>query len=163
MTHTITRKYFVAKLPDITGLAPLHNERYYLCLGLKSVIRAQSKNNKYELEKKVDIDDRVRERSVIDLSKDEFDAIVKFASIRTVRKSYKISNSPDMMLRVYEERYRGLNRCEILFKTTDEADSFIPPSWLGQEITNTPLAKDLALLSLTTQQFSELLAEYAKS
>jgi hypothetical protein len=65
MHQTITRKYLVTQLPAIAHLTPRHNERYYLYLGPASVIRIQSKNDAYELEKKVDVDDRVREENVI--------------------------------------------------------------------------------------------------
>lgn len=162
MNQTITRKYLAAKLPDLSSLSPRHDERYYLYLGPKSVIRVQSKNDQYELEKKTDVDNQIREESMIELSKDEFDVLTKLAKHHATRDSFKVSDEPNIVLRIYKDRYQGLNRCEVSFKTTQDAQAFVPPSWFGEEITDSPLAKELTLLSLTEQQFSDLLVQYTK-
>ena len=157
MKQTITRKYISFHLPDLSHVAPQHNERHYLYIGESSVIRIESKDDRYELEKKTDISKTVREEEVIPLAKEEFEQLAKYTSFHIVRDSYIVSDNPKTILRIYKGRFEGLNRCEVFFNTNEDALKYQPPKWFGTEITNTPLGKDMTLLKLSDEEFNELL------
>lgn len=154
---TITRKFLVKKMPDLSSLQTVRYNRFYLYVGNGTVIRVQSVGDRYELERKVDKSELVREEQKIEISKEEFEELSKLTDKNIVRDSYLISEKPKITLRVYHGKYEGLARAEVPFESVEEAESFKPLEWFDKEITGSPLAQDGKLLMLSEEEFKLLL------
>ena len=50
----------------------------------------------------------------------------------------------------------SLMRAEIEFETVDEAKAFVPFPWMGEEITNLPIARDKTLLGLSQAEIDRM-------
>jgi CYTH domain-containing protein len=157
MSKSITRKFLPKKLPNLEGKSKDTYERFYLYNQNSIVIRIQKVNNKYELERKANESDLVREGSKFEITKGEYEHLKKFAEASIQRDSYKIQEGPKIVLRIYYGDYEGLSRIEVNFDSEDEANLFIPMDWFGKEITGTPLAQDGHLLKLSKEEFTKLL------
>lgn len=155
--QTITRKFLVKNIPNLSGLKKTTFKRFYIYNSNNIVIRVQDINGKYELERKSDKSELVRDEQKIEISKDEFDLLSKLCDKQTTRDSYLISEEPQTTLRIYHGDYEGLIRAEVKFTTIAESEAFKPLNWFGEEITNLPLAKEGTLLNLSKEEFNKLL------
>lgn len=155
--QTIMRKYLVKQLPDLTEKKHWGQNRFYLYKKNGIVIRVQTDGEKFELERKESKTDVVRESKKITITKEEFEAISKITTDHVIRDNYVVSEMPRIILRIYHGQFEGLVRAEIEFQSVEEAHRFVPPQWMGKEITSTPLAKDETLLNLTNNEFLKLL------
>jgi CYTH domain-containing protein len=158
MSKSITRKFLVKNLPDLSEKTKDTYQRYYLYNQDQIVIRVQQVNGEYELERKANESDLVREGETIKITKEEFEVLRQYATQSIQRDSYDIEESPKIVLRIYHGDYEGLVRIEVNFASENEATSFIPLEWFGKEITGTPLAQDGLLLKLAKEEFTKLLA-----
>ena len=61
---------------------------------------------------------------------------------------------------MYVDKFDGLVRAEFEFGNEDEAKSFIPPNWVGREITETDLGRDGKLVQITRGVFLKMLNNY---
>ncbi|MBI5613926.1 hypothetical protein HY947_03290 [Candidatus Gottesmanbacteria bacterium] len=156
--QTITRKFLVKHIPDLTGNKHWIQNRFYLYRKNGIVIRVQSNGKEFELERKVTETDLIRESKKIMISKEEYEAIGKNATEHVTRDNYMMSETPRTILRIYHGQFEGLVRAEIEFKSVEQAKQFIPLSWMEAEITATLLAKDETLLDLTRIDFQKLLS-----
>lgn len=156
--ETITRKFLVKDRPDVSKLPRTSYSRYYLFISSGLVIRVQDVGGEYELERKFDKSDLIRESQKMSITKEEFDELSKIAKKHILRDSYVISEKqPNIVLRIYHGEYEGFARSEVTFGSVEEAENFIPLSWFDKEITNSPLAKDGTLLNLSTEEFKSLI------
>jgi CYTH domain-containing protein len=156
MNTSITRKFLVKELPDLSNTTKEIYQRYYLFTNETTVIRIQAVNDRYEIERKVDENNLIRNSQTIQITKDEFDHLKKYAQMHIERESYDIEDNPKIVLRIYKGKYEGLNRAEVNFTNEEDANTFIPYAWFSKEITGTPLAQDGNLLQLTIDEFNEL-------
>lgn len=157
-TLEIERKFLISKLPDVSGIVPIEYERYFLERSNGIETRVQKKGNKYTFEKKVEKEGVGRERAEErEISEEEFNTLKKAASKAILRTRYDIS--PLVAIQVYQGDYEGLIRYEVEFNTVEEAQAYVPESWLGKEITESPLGRDGKLLDLSREDF---LAELKK-
>lgn len=131
-------------------------ERFYLYRKNGVVIRVQSSDNIFELERKVDVSELIRESEKIFITKNEFEALSKIAKDTITRENYIMSETPRLILRIYHGRFEKLVRVEVEFPSVEKANQFTPLEWMGKEITTTPLAKDETLLELTDENFQML-------
>lgn len=155
--QSITRKFIVTTPPDLNGKECLSQNRFYLYRKNGIVIRVQSKGDKFELERKIDKSNIVRESEKIAITKDEFMILHKNVVDEVIRESYLINENPNTTLMVYHGKFEGLARAETKFLTAEEAIHFSPPAWMGKEITDSPLGKDETLLDLNDADFKSLL------
>ncbi len=91
----------------------------------------------------------ISEEEYINLKHQTLDAVI--------RDSYILSSDPEISLKIYDGRFKGLARVEVEFKSVEDATSFVPFKWMGTEITDLPLGRDSNLLDLTNQEFEKLL------
>ena len=157
MSKSITRKFLAKKLPDLSGKEKQTYQRYYLYNQNSIIIRIQKVNNSYEIERKANESDLVRDGAKIEITRDEFDQLKGLAKSSIERDSYEIQENPRIVLRIYHGEFEGLARIEVNFESEAEADSFSPQDWFGREITGTPLAQDGYLLNLSKEEFLKLL------
>jgi len=150
--QTITRKFLVKSVPDLSNLSVTQYNRFYLYNANGVVVRVQSVGGKYELERKADKSELVRNEQKIEITKDEFEVLSKLTDKNILRDSYLIS--------VYHGKFEGLARAEVSFKSVEEAQNYKPLDWFENEVTNSPLAKDGELLNLSKEEFEELLNKF---
>src|SRR5690606_5063824 len=115
-------------------------------------------NNEFEIERKRDIDGIKKESQRISITQEEFIRLGELTNLKVVRETIVYEKYPHIKIRVYKENFDGLIRAEINFKNIDETKEYKPESWIGTEITNTPLAKDESLLILSNEEFQEKLS-----
>jgi adenylate cyclase len=155
--QTITRKFLVKKNPDLSGLEKTAYNRFYLYNESGKVIRVQKIDDKYELERKEDKSELIRDEQKIIITQKEFEKLSFLTNQNIVRDSYQISENPKIKLRIYHGKFEGLVRAEVSFNTEKEAEAFTPLEWFGEEITSSPLAKDGSLLKLSSEEFNQLI------
>ncbi len=153
----IERKFFVATMPDLSGKEPIPYERYYLRREGGVEERIQKKGDAYEYERKEKISDLQHKKETRAISQEEFESLRLGVGDAIIRDGYMISNNPDITIKIYHGKHEGLVRAEVEFDSLEEAQAFVPPEWLGKEITGTPLGKDSGLLDLNEEQFKEML------
>ena len=157
MMEEIERKFLVKEVPDLTGKQPIRYERYYLENSDKKERRIQRKGDKFELEELIEDSNLTRQKTKKQITEQEFKGLKKSASNAVIRDSSLISESPQMTLKVYHDKYDGLIRAEVEFSSEEEAKSFEVPNWFGKEITNSPLGRDSRLLKLSEEEFQSLI------
>lgn len=153
MKNEIERKFFVKNMPDLSGMQPLHYERYFLNRAHGIEERISKVNDRYVYERKEEISALERSREKKEITEKEFNNLKIKASEAIIRDRYNISSSPEIAIQVYHGKYEGLIRAEIEFDTAEQAREFVPQSWMGKEMTGLPIARDATLLDLTNEEF----------
>lgn len=153
----IERKFLAKSIPDLSGKECISYERYLLKIKADFEERIQKKGDNYEKEVKFKTSDLSRETEKQEISKEDFDFLKKSASKSIIRDSYKISDSPNITIKIYHGDYEGLVRVEVEFSSEEDAKNFQPSDWMGKEITYTNLGKDSKLIQLSKKEFRDLL------
>ncbi|MBP9818242.1 hypothetical protein KBC75_05880 [Candidatus Shapirobacteria bacterium] len=152
----IERKFLVNIMPDLSGIPMEEQDRYFLELGEKEK-RITRINNRYIYEEKTKGNGLTAEKIVREISKDEFEKFKLTATNSLERKSYVLSKSPEVLIKVYSGVFDGLVRAEFEFENEDEAKKFVSPDWVGKEITETEIGRDGRLIQLSREEFLEIL------
>ena len=153
----IERKFLAKNLPDLSEKECISYERYFLKIESDFEERVQKKGDKYEKERKFKTSNLSRETEKQEISREDFDVFKKSASKSIIRDSYKISDTPNITIKIYRGDYEGLIRVEVEFSSEEEAKNFQPYDWMGKEITDTKLGKDAKLIQSTKKEFNDLL------
>lgn len=151
----LTKRYIINSLDGLNLSNPIRYERYYI----NNRLRIQKKNNRYEKEI---LDDNNIIIEKIDISKSEFLNLKEMAYSEIIRDSYLLLEDNRISIKKYLGRYLGLYRVEVNFNSLKEESEYIKASWMGQEITNSPLAFDKYLSKLSDVEFKEELKKYLK-
>lgn len=146
----IERKFLVKKLPDLAGLEPEEQERYFLEIG-STEKRITKINDKYVYEEKSD--ELFAKKVSKNITAGEFEKLKRLAIGSLRRKSYILSTNPEISIKIYDGDYAGLIRAEFGFGSEEEAKNFIVPDWVGNEITNTEIGRDGRLIRLNKEEF----------
>jgi|SRR3989344_3790749 len=157
MQNKIERKFFVKQMPDLSGIEPLHYERYFISRVNGIEERISKVNEKFVYEKKTVISSLERSREKKEINEQEFNQLKEKASEAIIRDRYNISSNPEVAIQIYHGKFEGLVRAEVEFKSEEEAKSFFPFSWMGVEMTDLPIARDSKLLDLTNEEFQRYL------
>lgn len=178
MKQEIERKFIVdlnnPVLKDILLNKPYKLEnRYYLFrangieLRFTSVLPTNGEIY-YDFDRLQVIDDSLANRSKerIKITKGEFDNLLNLLSLKNsnikpiVRKSYLISQNPQLEIKVYQNEFEGLIRAEVEFSTIEESNSYQPLSWFGKELTNSQIGNDVKLPDLSPDNFKKILNSF---
>lgn len=159
----IERKFLVKELPDLSAIKPIRYERYFLSSDAVLQERIQRKGEKYEIETKRVVEGlggvMVSKKQKSSLTKEQFEDLKQGKEDRgIVRDSYNISLNPNISIKIYHDKYKGLVRAEVEFISEEDAKRYIPESWMGKEITSNPLGMDAKLVELTEKEFQLLLS-----
>lgn len=158
MKNEIERKFFVRELPSLSGITPLYYERYILSKEKGKETRIQKIDDSYTYEEKSDLSDLERTRVKRDITKEEFEAYRAQSNQKAIlRERYNISSNPDIAIQIYHGDFEGLVRAEVEFTTEEEAKSFQPLPWMGEEMTGLPIARDASLLEVSRTQLEDYL------
>lgn len=155
MIRRLTKRYFVSNLDGLNLSSPLRYERYYI----NNNLRIQKKN---EILEKEELDDNNEVILKLKINLEEFNSLKDKAYKRIIRDSYLYLDDNAISIKSYYDDYEGLNRVEVIFSNEAEMNSFIPYSWMEEEITNTPLAFDKDLSKLSKEEFLNVLSRYEK-
>lgn len=149
----LTKRFVVSSLDNIPLSIPIRYERYYI----NDNLRIQKKQD--NLEKEIlDNDNNIIEKK--NILEEEFNTLKNESYSKIIRDSYLYLNDERVSIKRYFDNYEGLIRVEIKFNTIEEMKSYIKESWMGKEITNTPLAFDKYLSKLSREEFLIELERY---
>ncbi len=132
----IERKYLIHKLPDALETYPSHEiEQGYLCTA--PVVRIRRQDDEYWLTYKSK-GLMVREEYNLPLSREAYEHLrPKTDGILIAKTRYLIPLDKGLTaeLDVFHDDYEGLLLAEVEFSTEEEAKSFTPPDWFGEDVT----------------------------
>lgn len=151
----LTRRYIINSLDGLNLSEPIRYERYYI----DDNLRIQKRDNIYQKEK-LDNDNNVIAK--IDISENEFLNLKERAYSEIIRDSYVFLNDNNISIKKYLGKYEGLFRVEVKFDSIDDMNSYNKEIWMGEEITNSPLAFDKNLSKLSDSDFHNELKKYIK-
>lgn len=159
MLHNeIERKFLVKKMPLLFFIKKTSQERYFIQYGDLVEEGYKRTGSKYEYEIKTFVSPEERTREKRDVTKEEFEAQKENGSKIIERDCFYLTKkSPIISIKKYKGLYNGLNLAEVEFDSTEERENFVPPSWMGVEVTDTPLGKDSTLISLDEDHFLKIL------
>ncbi len=148
----LTRRFIVKSLNHLSLSDSIRYERYYI----NDELRVQKKGNNYE--KEVLNEENIVVKK-IPITKKEFDELKKNAYSKLIRDSYQYLEDDRVSIKQYHEDFEGLNRVEVKFISKEEMASYEKEDWMGEEITDSPLAFDK---DLSKQNREEFLVEIQK-
>ena len=148
----LTRRFIVSSLDNIPLSKPIRYERYYI----NDELRVQKKGDTYE--KEVLNEENIVVKK-IPITKEEFDELKKSAYSKLIRDSYQYLEDDRVSIKQYYGDFEGLNRVEVKFISKQEMASYEKEDWMGEEITDSPLAFDK---DLSKQNREEFLVEIQK-
>ena len=149
----LTKRYIINSLDKLNLSEPIRYERYYI----DEKLRIQNKNGEFQKEI-LDNENNIIEK--IEISKSEFYSLKETAYSEIIRDSYLFLDDKRVSIKKYLGKYNGLYRVEVKFNSVEEENSYVKESWMGKEITNSPLAFDLFLSKLSKNEFREELKKY---
>ncbi len=132
----IERKYLVKELPKHLEQYPVKviSQGY---LNTDPVVRVRRSNDKYTLTYKGK-GLMVREEYNLPLNREAFDHLVtKIDGILIQKRRYLIplDEKYTIELDIFEGELAPLQLAEVEFETEEEANSFVPPEWFGEDVT----------------------------
>ena len=130
----IERKFLVKEIPDnLNNFEKIDMTQGYL--NTAPVVRIRRENNDYVLTYK---GSGLLSHSEYNLPLNEESFLKKCDGIIISKTRYKIPIKNDLVaeLDIFKGELAGLTLVEVEFKSIDEAKSFIPPSWFGEDVTS---------------------------
>lgn len=156
----IERKWLIQNMPDLNDYDHSSYERYFIFLSEDVEIRVQKVNDKYELERKVNVNELSRNEFKCNITKEEFEHFKSLSSKKIIRDAYTSKDDPGLSIKIYHGEYEGLNRVEVEFNNEEEARMYLPLVWFEKEITGSELGRDKMLVNLNKEEFIKLLNSY---
>lgn len=133
----IERKYLVSQLPEeLDRYESKKIAQGYLCTS--PVVRIRRSNEEYYLTYK-GAGMMVREEYNLPLTKASFEHMLPKVDGLLVEKTrylIPLENNLTAELDIFEKALAGLILVEVEFETVDDANSFCPPEWFGEDVTN---------------------------
>ena len=146
----IERKFLVRKLPDDLENYP-HTEmsQGYLALGADGVqVRLRKNGSQHSLTYKRGTGN-VREEREVELTPEQFNTLwPATAGKQLAKRRYRIPlGSRVVEIDLYQGRHEGLVVAEVEFEEEQSARDFVPPDWLGEDVTGDPRYSNQLLAS----------------
>ena len=143
-----TKRFIIDSIENLELSKPIRYERYYI----NNELRIQKKDNKYEKEI-LDKYNNVIEK--VEISENEFCELKKKSYSKIIRNSYLYLKDSRVSIKEYLDKYEGLYRVEVKFKSEKEENEYVKECWMEKEITYSPLAFDKDLSKLSTEEFKK--------
>lgn len=132
----IERKFLINTLPENLSQYPFRQlEQGYLCT--EPVVRIRREDDNYYLTYKSK-GLMVREEYNLPLTQNAYRHLLpKIDGILITKKRYLIPLSEKLTIEldIFEDELAPLLLAEVEFSSEEEADSFTPPEWFGEEVT----------------------------
>lgn len=149
----LTKRFITSSLDNLNLSMPIRYERYYI----SDTLRIQKKGNTYEKE-------ILNENNTVilkeNISESEFLSLKEKAYSKIIRDSYLYLDDKRISIKKYFGDYQGLYRVEVTFTNMKEENLYQKETWMGQEITKSPLAFDKDLSKLSKEEFKKELKKY---
>ena len=131
----IERKFLIKELPDLSKYKFTEIEQGYL--STQPVVRIRKKGDKYILTYKGS-GLMAREEIEANISEEGYKHLAeKIDGNLITKKRYFIPLDPyTIELDIFEGHMAGLIMAEVEFPDEEEANSFTPPAWFGEDVTN---------------------------
>ena len=149
----LTKRYIISSLDNLNLSSPIRYERYYI----NDNLRVQKKGNTFQKEI-LNINNTIIEKE--NISESEFLSLKENAYAKIIRDSYLYLDDKRISIKKYFGDYQGLYRVEVTFTNKKEENSYQKETWMGQEITKSPLAFDKDLSKLSKEEFKKELKKY---
>ena len=149
----LTKRFITSSLDNLNLSTPIRYERYYI----SDTLRIQKKGNTYEKEILNENNTVTRKENI---SESEFLSLKENAYSKIIRDSYLYLDDKRVSIKKYLGDYQGLYRVEVTFTNKKEENSYQKETWMGQEITKSPLAFDKDLSKLSKEKFKKELKKY---
>ena len=150
MSHEIERKFLVRTLPDDLTTYPDNeiSQGYLVSLDNGLQVRLRKSGERYTLTFKRG-SGNVREEREIQLTATQFETLWPATEgRRLVKTRYEIPRGEHTVeIDVYHERHESLVVAEVEFDEEEDAKSFRPPDWLGDDVTGDPRYSNQLLAS----------------
>ena len=147
-SYEIERKYLVKQVPENLASYPFHEiEQGYLCT--EPVVRIRRQDEEYYLTYKSK-GLMIREEYNLPLTKDAYFHLREKIDGRLISKRrYLIPLEPyTIELDVFRSPKDDLILAEVEFPSEEEALTFTPPDWFGEDVTNSSLYHNSRLSTL---------------
>ena len=132
----IERKYLINKLPDNINEYPFHIiEQAYLCTN--PVVRVRRQDEEYILTYKGD-GLLAREEYNLALNKEAYEHLLTKADGNVISKKRYLIPLNDHLTIELDQFYKPMNDlllAEVEFPSLEEANTFVPPEWFGEDVT----------------------------
>lgn len=133
----IEKKFLITAIPfSLEGYKSRKIEQAYL--STDPVIRVRRDNDDYYLTYKSK-GFVVREEYNLPLSKESYEHLLTKADGNIITKTrYEIpeKNNLTIELDIFEGKFKGLILAEVEFESEDDANSYTPPEWFGDDVSN---------------------------
>ncbi len=149
----LTKRFITSSLDNLNLSMPIRYERYYI----SDTLRIQKKGNTYEKEILNENNTVTRKENI---SESEFLSLKENAYSKIIRDSYLYLDDKRVSIKKYLGDYQGLYRVEVTFTNMKEENLYQKETWMGQEITKSPLAFDKDLSKLSKEEFKKELKKY---
>ena len=153
----IERKFLLGEQIDLKDYDWVEINQSYI--GVNPVSRVRKMGNKYYYNQK-GLGTLVREENEKEITEETYNKIIKYRIGRTINKlRYRIplDDEVDAELDYYLDDLSPLVTVEVEFKSLEDANSFVVPTWFGKEITEDVRYKNDNLAVATKDELSELL------
>ena len=153
----IERKFLLGEQIDLKDYDWVEIKQSYI--GVNPVSRVRKMGNKYYYNQK-GLGTLVREENEKEITEETYNKIIKYRIGRTINKlRYRIplDDEVDAELDYYLDDLSPLVTVEVEFKSLEDANSFVVPTWFGKEITEDVRYKNDNLAVATKDELSELL------
>ena len=134
MGKEIERKFLVKEMPDLNSYTYKCLEQGYL--SVNPVVRVRKEDDTYYLTYKGK-GFLEREEYNLPLNKESYEHLIAKADGKIIKKKrYLIPYEKyTIELDIFEGELAPLVIAEVEFETVEEANSFTPPSWFGEDVT----------------------------
>ena len=155
----IERKFLLGEKIDLQDYDWVEINQSYI--GVNPVSRVRKMGNKYFYNQK-GTGTLVREENEKEITEDTYNKIIKYRIGRIINKlRYRIPLENELVaeLDYYLDDLSPLVTVEVEFKSLEDANSFVAPTWFGKEITEDVRYKNDNLAVATKDELSELLKD----
>ncbi len=155
----IERKFLLGEQIDLKDYDWVEINQSYI--GVNPVSRVRKMGNKYYYNQK-GVGTLVREENEKEITEETYNKIIKYRIGRTINKlRYRIPLDNELVaeLDYYLDDLSPLVTVEVEFKSLEDANSFVMPTWFGKEITEDVRYKNDNLAVATKDELSELLKD----
>ncbi|HEY6636202.1 MAG TPA: CYTH domain-containing protein [Solirubrobacterales bacterium] len=132
----VERKFLVPEQPDLAGTDSNEIEQGYLAVGAEGEVRLRRRGEALLLTAKRGAG-MSRDEAEVELDRESFESLWPLTEGRRLHKRRHVIPHGDLKVEVdvYEGGLEGLVVAEIEFDSEEQARSFEPPGWFGEEVT----------------------------
>lgn len=134
----IERKFFLEGIPkNIYIVKKLNIEQFYLCSNDEFVTRVRKIDEVCNVGFKIGKGLERLEKEIL-INENDFNDLKRLNPERKIRKYRHICKIDGYKIEIdeFRDNLKGLFVAEVEFKSVNEAENFIPPSWFGVELTD---------------------------